>query len=351
MDYSSMIRQAWTITWRYRFLWLLGVLAGGAVGVPGLGGGGGGNTGWRLERSDLERMNASLPVTAQEIGNWMSANIGLLLGLALLGALIILLLIILSFIAQGGMAQATANLLNGQPSSLSTAWSAGMRLFWQYVGLWLILVAATIVIAACVGVIVAAAVAGFASNQPLIAASLAIVVYLGIVLGFVLAVLRVTRESDIPRWVVVLASALFALPIVTVLLVVALMLSIVVAFAQRAIALENIGPLAAMRSGWQLAQAHLGETLLTWLVNLGLALASGIVLVTVALAALVLLAGVGAVVVSVVGFSAPTVLYAAIAGILFLAAVLTAAGIANTFFWTFWTLVYLRLRGGATHAV
>ena len=25
MDYGTLIRQAWTITWRYRFLWLLGI--------------------------------------------------------------------------------------------------------------------------------------------------------------------------------------------------------------------------------------------------------------------------------------------------------------------------------------
>ena len=30
MEYGVLIRQAWSTTWRYRFLWLLGVLAGGS---------------------------------------------------------------------------------------------------------------------------------------------------------------------------------------------------------------------------------------------------------------------------------------------------------------------------------
>jgi hypothetical protein len=148
----------------------------------------------------------------------------------------------------------------------------------------------------------------------------------------------------------VVAGTLFALPIFTVLLAATLTVSIVVAFAQRAIVVENLGTVAALRSGWQLARGHLGDSLLTWLVNLGLALASGIALVVAAFAALALLVGIGAVVVGAAGFSTPTLLYAVVAGLLFLAALLTAGGIVNTFFWAFWTLVYLRLRGGAEPA-
>jgi hypothetical protein len=213
--------------------------------------------------------------------------------------------------------------------------------------LWLILAAASIGVAAVIGASVAAIVVGAALGQLLFGVSVGLLVHATVVVSFVLLVLRLTRESDVPRWVVVVAATLFALPLLTVLLVVALAVSIVAAFAQRAIVIENIGPLAALRSGWQMARAHLGESLLTWLVNLGLALASGIVLLVVIFAALALLAPVGAALVGFAGFSTPTLLYASLAGLVFLAAVLTVAGISNAFFWSFWTLVYLRLRGGA----
>ena len=39
MEYGKLIRDAWNITWRYRFLWVLGLLAGGSAGLPGLNGG------------------------------------------------------------------------------------------------------------------------------------------------------------------------------------------------------------------------------------------------------------------------------------------------------------------------
>jgi hypothetical protein len=131
-----MIRQAWDITWRCRFLWLLGVLAGGAVGVPSLGGGGGDNTGWRLCPGDLEHLNSSVP-SAEQVSAWISANLGLLIALAVVCAALLLLLIVLSFIAQGGMAQATADLASGRPSSLNRAWSAGLRQFCRHLRLWL----------------------------------------------------------------------------------------------------------------------------------------------------------------------------------------------------------------------
>ena len=33
MDYGRLIQEAWALTWRYRFLWVLGCFAGGAVGA------------------------------------------------------------------------------------------------------------------------------------------------------------------------------------------------------------------------------------------------------------------------------------------------------------------------------
>jgi hypothetical protein len=94
----------------------------------------------------------------------------------------------------------------------------------------------------------------------------------------------------------------------------------------------------------------MGDSLLTWLVNLGLAFAAAIAIVMALLGALVLLGGIGAIFFAVAGFTAPTVVYIGFGGIVFIAAVLTLAGIANAFFWTYWTLAYLRLTGRAAAA-
>ncbi|HLZ29979.1 MAG TPA: hypothetical protein VKV73_21875 [Chloroflexota bacterium] len=344
MDYGTLIRQAWTITWRYRFLWLLGLLAGGAIGLPSFNGGGG--SGWRADQRDIEQVSPTLAAFGQEVATWAALHVGLLVGLAMLGLVLMLVLLVLSFIAQGGMAQATADLGTGHTSSLRRAWGAGVHLFWRYVGLWLFLIAAGLVIAAVFGALVAAvAFVTFTGQAPGVGVGVAAAVAAAVIVGFVAIVLRVTRDARAPHWLIALGATLFALPIFTVVLVVSLTLSIVVAFAQRAIAVEDIGPIAALQSGWRLARAHVGASLLTWLVNLGLALATGITFALGLVGTLIVLGGIGALVFAVAGLTAPTIAYISLGGLVLFVGILTLAGIANAFFWTFWTLAYLRLSG------
>jgi hypothetical protein len=353
MEYGKLIHDAWAITWRYRFLWILGVLAGGTVGVPALNGGGGGSgTGIRVGQTGDAQLDSELARVAQDASAWAAANIGLLIALAAVATVFVLALIVLSFIAQGGMAEATTDLATGQPSSFSRAWTAGIHLFWRYVGLWLVLAAVALVVAATIAVVVATAiVAATVGQAPVAGFAIATAVVAAVVVGFVLFIVRLIPQSAAPRWLVVLLATLFALPVFTVLIAAALTLSIVVAFAQRAIVVENVGPVAALRSGWRLMRAHLGESLLTWLVNVGLALVGGIIGVAGVLGTLVVLAGVGALVFAAAGLTAPMLGYIGGGALVFLAGVLTLVGIANTFFWAYWTLAYLQLTGRVAPAV
>lgn len=343
MDYGSLIGQAWSITWRYRFLWLLGILAGGAVGMPSLNGG---NTGWQTNSSDMQQVSPEMAAAASGIEGWALANMGVLIGIAAVGVLLALVLLVLSFIAQGGMASATAELATGHTSSLGRAWSAGLHLFWRYVGLWLVLVAAGIVVAAVIGAIVAAvALAAVPAGAPGVGLAIGALAAAAIVVGFVMLVVRTVGETSVPRWLIVVGATLFALPLFTVVAVIALGLSIVIAFAQRAIAVENVGPVDALRSGWRLARAHIGESLLTWVINVGLAIATGLTALLGIGSAAVLLGGIGWALFSVAGLTAPMVAYIGVGGLALLALVLTLAGIANAFLWTYWTLAYLKLSG------
>ena len=272
----------------------------------------------------------------------------LLIGLAVLGLALMLVLLVLSFIAQGGMAQATTDLATGHTSSLGRAWSAGTHLFWRYVGLWLFLIATAIVIAAVVGAVVAA-VAFMSVHRP------------GAGPGYrhrhcgrrrghrQLRGFGAARHPRQYRAALVgrVRRDPFALPIFTVLIVVGLTLSIVVAFAQRAIVVENVGPIDALQSGWRLTRTHVGESLLTWLVNIGTRYRDGHRVGLGVVGALLLLGGIGALVFAVAGLTALTLAYVGLGSLVFVVGVLTLAGIANAFFWTYWTLAYLRLSGHA----
>jgi hypothetical protein len=345
--YGSLIRQAWTMTWRYRFLWVLGVLAGGAVGMPALNSPGGeGVNSHQTAPPDFAFGNTSAAMAATAVTEWATTHVAVLIAVGALAVALALALLVVSFIAQGGMARATIDLASGRPSSLGDAWRAGTRLFWRYVGLCLAPIIAALGVTAIVGSMVAAGgVMVVASQNPWPGVTLGVVFGLAIVAGFVAFALDLTRSTSWPRWAVVVVATLFAVPLVTVLLAGILLLSITVAFAQRIIAMDDVGPLEALRSGWQLTRGHLGESLLTWLVNVGLAIATGLVAVITVISGLLALALLGGMVFAVAGLSGPLFAYVGIGGIALLLGVLTLAGIANTFFWAYWTLAYFRLSG------
>src|SRR5262249_46164368 len=150
-------RDAWALTWRYRFLWILAVLAGGGVGVPAFN-----SVPGPAVRSDSASATEVPPQVAafgQSAAVWALANVGLLVTLGTLLVALLMVLLVVSVVATGGMARATADLATGHPSSLGRAWGAGVHLFWRFVGLWLVIIVAGIVVAALVAAVVGAVVA------------------------------------------------------------------------------------------------------------------------------------------------------------------------------------------------
>jgi hypothetical protein len=308
MDYGAIIREAWRTTWRYRFLWALGIFAGGAAGLPT---GGGNRAQWQVGRDDWAQAPPEMQRLVGNTINWFVDNIAVVATVAAIALLIGLALLVLWLIAQGGMAEATVDLARGDSTSLGRAWDTGVHLFWRYAGLWSVLFVAAMLIALVVG------------------AAVALLIAVGNVAGAVVFLMPV--------------AVLLAIALAIVGIVVAIGASIVVSFAQRAIFAENVGPLDALRIGWNMVSSHLGVSLLVWLINVALAI--GVALATGLIAAVV--AGVLAVPAvalwAATGFTTATVAYLALGVIVVLAAVLVLVGIANTFFWNYWTLAYLRL--------
>jgi hypothetical protein len=280
------------------------------------------------------------------IQTWAIANVVPLVAVAVLAIAAIFGLIVTSFIARGGMAQATSDLASGRTASFASAWGAGVHYFWRYVGLMLLLIGAGVSAVAGIGMLVGAGfLLAFLTGSAAEGIGLGIVVAAAAVATFVTFVLDVTRANPTPRWKVAVAAAMFGLPIFPILVVVALALSIVVVFAQRAIAVEDLGPMDALRYGWRLMRAHLAESVMTWLINAVLALVSGIVSAAAFLGGVAAVAAVGALLFTAGGLSVPLFAYLGLGGALLLAAFLIVTAITNTFFWSYWTLVYLRLSG------
>ncbi len=86
------------------------------------------------------------------------------------------------------------------------------------------------------------------------------------------------------------------MPLLVTLVVAAVAASIVLTYAERAIAIEDVGTIEAIQAGWRLFRGQLGESLLAWVVNAGLSIAAALVI----LAALLVLSAVAFLAVSIV---------------------------------------------------
>jgi hypothetical protein len=221
-------------------------------------------------------------------------------------------LLVVSLIAQGGLAGATTDFASGRSSSLGRAWRTGLHLFWRYAGLWLVWIATVALIGAA------------------IAAFVALVVGLSAVVQHV-------------AWVVA-PAVLGGLLLIPAGIAAGVVASIVVPFAQRAIAVRDIGPLAALRDGWLVLRSHPGASLLVWLIDVGLSVAAGLAVTAVMIAAIAVLGIPALALWALFEMTTPTIAYLAIAAVAAFGVLLVSISVANTFFWSYWTVAYLRLR-------
>lgn len=140
MDYSDLLRGAWRVARRHKYLWLLGLFAteggcGLSGGSPNIRGSFGGGDGYD-----------SLSPHASEFGEWIAHNwallAALLLGLLALG----IALWVISIISTGGLIAGSDAAHAGVPSGLGAAWSAGVHNFWRLFGMWLLVFAVALVV-------------------------------------------------------------------------------------------------------------------------------------------------------------------------------------------------------------
>lgn len=314
MDYGRLVSDAWRLTWRHKFLWILGLFATTSVGSCSSGPSS--SAQWRTDSPEVERVIPGFGGMSDQFGLWIGQNFSLVTTIALVAVMLGVAFFVISLIAQGAMAQATIDLAQGRSTSLRQAWDTGLRLFWRYLVLWLILLALTI----AVGILVA-------------------VIGVGMFFG---AAMEGSSPGPLAVLVgiMVLVGALAAIPIF-------IAFTIVIAYAQRAIAMENVGGWDALGRGFALLGRRLGTSLLVWLISMVLSIAVAVFLGLLAIVLLVPLGGVGALLYVSTGGSvnAPVVAYSFVASVVFVLALWLTAGVANTYFWNLWTLAYLHLTG------
>ncbi len=129
MDHVGILKRAWSVTWRYRILWLFGLFVSG-----GGGGGGGGNylTGTGDAGADLERQ-------VEQAFYWVQDNIAVLISIAAFLFVVWFALFLLSVAAKGGLVHLVNEAEEDRPVRGIDGWAAGFRAWFRVFGITLVL--------------------------------------------------------------------------------------------------------------------------------------------------------------------------------------------------------------------
>jgi hypothetical protein len=298
MSYGNLIKRAFDIVVRQRYLWLLGFLAGGA-------------TAFDFSSSNYGRHDESGaysgPTWAAVQGVWNDNwiwIIGILAFLAVLG----IVMFILGSIATGGIIHAAVEHDEDRPYRLGTAWRAGYATGWRIAGLRLLTFVLAIVPGLLVGALVLAAVTG-AKASVVAAVSFGLLAAIALVASFVF-------------WVA---------------------LGLAFQLAQRHIVLEDDHVGESLINGFRMIRRNFKEVAFGWLIllalSIGVGIATAILSVVVAIPAVAVGFGGWA-----VGGTVGLVVLGTFAAVFVLGVLVAATAAYSAYSSVYWTLLFRSIR-------
>ncbi len=321
MNYGDLIKDAFRISWRNKFLWFFGIFVAGGNAFTGCGSGGGGNSGGSGGdfQSSAEISQASLSMAeprstlAQLAPQFqMEENaVALIVAGGIAVVVFILIALFLSVVSSGGMTDSVAAINRGEERRFGSTFRAGVASFWRVLG--------QAILYFLVG--------------------LAFLVVTGLVFAIPFGITYLLTESTGAR----IAVGVSMLALWLLLFIVFLIpYGVVGQFAMRRLVLGGEGMFSAIRGGYRLFRGNLGRGLLVWLINFGLSIGLLVALVI----AFFVLGGI---------LFLPTILLAVgerftaavvagiVSAVIFLPVFLAIYGATKAFSHAFWTLAYLRI--------
>jgi hypothetical protein len=295
MDFGYVLKRAGEIIWKFKVLWIFGILAscGQASGA------GGSNSGYRFSSQD----RVVGPYIQQFFNRINPGFIWLLVIIAIIIAIIIVVLaILLSTVGRVGLIQGTLKAERGASRlTFSELWREGLSYFWRVFGLNLL-----------IGLIILFAV--------LIIAFLGIILSIG-TLGVFLVCL---------------------IPLLCLLVPVAWLVGIIIEQANVALVVENLDIIEAIKKGWQVFINNIGTMIVMGLILIvGVTIIGGFIigLPVLAIAAPVALG----ITTGVVENIRNGIIFSTVLFLIYLPFLLVFSGILRSYTTSAWTLTYLRL--------
>ncbi|MGB3904991.1 MAG: hypothetical protein WBB22_08720 [Anaerolineae bacterium] len=322
MDYGKVLKRSWEILWRYRVLWVFGVI----VALTAAGGGGEG-VGPQMSWSGDGEGPGVPTIPPEVVGTLVAIGVGLLC--------LIVILAIVGLIAQYVSQTALIRMVDDyEETGEKRGVRQGFRLGWSRTALRLFII-------------------DLLTRLPSVLVAF-LLVLLG--LGGVVWMFLTPEGATVMNVIGAVAYIGLSFLLILVAIVVSLVVSLFRQFFFRVCALEELGVIESLRQGYQFVRRHLRDAVLMWLIMIGLEIAWMIVMIPMVLVLLVVAALVGGLPALLVGglaaFAlegpAPWIL-AAVIGlpifILVMVAPLTfLGGLAEVFKSSVWTLTYRELR-------
>ena len=295
MDFGNVLKRAWEIIWKFKVLWIFGILAscGQASGTSG------GNSGVRYSG---EGSNIS-PQIEQWFASLSPGLVALLIVVAIIIVLILVVIaILLGTVGRVGLIRGTMKADQGaQRLTFGELWKEGLVYFWRVFGLNLlifVLLAGAIVVLSIIGIVLTVGTLGI--------------------------------------------FAICMLPLICLIIPVMWAIYVIIEQANIALVVENLSITEAIKRGWQVVLDNIGS-----MIVMSLILIIGISLIGGAVIGLPLLAVAAPAISGVAVGTAVSIRNGLVAtGVLFLIYLpflLLLSGILRAYTSSAWTLTFLRL--------
>ncbi len=295
MDFGYILKRAWQIIWKFKILWVFGILASCGQASNS----GGSNSGYRYS---IENTNIS-----SQIELWFArlspGAIALLIVIAILVVLaLIVIAILLGTVGRVGLIRGTVKAEQGaERLTFSELWRDGLTYFWRVFGLNLII---------------------------------GLVIFIAIVLLAILAVVLTVGTLGI--------FLLCLIPLICLIVPVLWAVGVIVEQANIALVVENLSITEAIQRGWKVVWENIGNMIIMSLILiLGVSLIGGAIVglpLLVVVAPAVSGAAIGTSDAIRNGLIASGVLF-----IVYLPFLLLFSGILRGYISSAWTLTYMRL--------
>lgn len=305
MDYGELIKSAFWISVRNRYLWFFGFFA--STSFPNFSGNIP-NAGGSFDSDPGSDFSSSMALQA---GGGAFDNVALIAAIITLAVLILLVYLFFALVSQGALTDSVAAIDRGEARRFGSTFRAGMSNFWRVLGYYVLFF--------------------------LIVLGLLLVI--GLPLGLLSVGVFVATESVGTRIGVVVVAVLLG---ILLLIAVFVPLSIVAQFALRRIVVGREGVLGSVGGGYRLFRRNLGRSLLVWLISVALALGLGIALL-IAAVIVGLILFLPTIALAVAGYSTAAIATGIVAALILVPLLLVASGAVGTFNHSYWTLAYLRL--------